>query len=316
MADWIERFVVDCNFDGWRLDRFLTAKAKRASRSKMGKVIRHGVYVDGVKTTRPARKVREGMIVEIHRTERSDPATPDLDSVHVLFERDELLIINKPPGMLVHRTGHEVSRTVHRYLEERYPDLRAEPTHRIDRDTSGALVCGKGLERIRHLRSMFAGRTVTKVYLALAHDPLGVWERRGHATLDTPLGFDPDALVTIRMGRGELECATHVHFEERYGERTLLRVRIEGGRQHQIRAHLSLEGTPIVGDKLYQLGDEFFTEWSKEPGRADLVPKLATRWHCLHAHAIEFPFDGDTVAAEAPLPPHFVDAMAERDSAF
>src|SRR5690625_4772313 len=108
------------------------------------------------------------------------------------------------------------------------------------------------------------------------------------------------------MGRGDLPARTHVTVERRFGQRALLSLRPIEGRQHQLRAHLYLAGTPIVGDKLYQAGDAYFARWSADPmGTSDREP-LATPFHCLHAWQLTLPVDGEDQTFIAPLPEHFL----------
>jgi 23S rRNA pseudouridine1911/1915/1917 synthase len=242
--------------------------------------------------------------------EQADPGTPPLDAAPVLLEREDLLVLDKPAGMLVHRTAGEATRTVEALFAARFPGERVESAHRLDRDTSGCLVAGRGLDAIRELRALFAGSLVEKRYAALVSDPAGLWVPGAPRTLDEPLGLDSVSEVRLRVGRGSWLCATHVRCERRRGDRALLDVTIEGGRQHQIRAHLALFGTPVVGDKLYEAGSAFFLDWIDRPGAPDLVARLPARWHCLHARALRLPWRGASIEVEAPLPPAFEALLA------
>lgn len=305
-----ERHVVAVNYDGWRLDRFLADQLKRATRAKVARIIKAGVAIerDGASPkVKSGTIVRTGDVVVITRPERADPATPDLDSIRVLFEEDSLVVLDKPPGTLVHRTAYEATRTVEAFLSARYPGERVEPVHRIDRDTSGVLLCGRGLPAVRALVAQFESAEPAKTYRALVSDPGGDWSPGLVRTFDTPLGFDAQSGVKIRVGAGDWACATHATCLRRpVKDVAELEVRIERGRQHQIRAHLSLFGTPIVGDKLYGMGDAFFLEWVDDPGAPALADRLPTRWHCLHAWRMELEFDGVRQVFEAPLPAHWI----------
>jgi len=299
--DWIDVHVVEEMYAGMRLDLFLTKRIKRATRSQVARIIRRGVSVDG-RVGRAAMRVRTGQRVEIPRHERGDPGAPGLDDVEVLTEDEGVVVVCKPPGMLVHRTAHEATRTVEAFLGARYPGERVEATHRLDRDTSGVLVCGRGLDAIRSLRRAFANHLVDKCYLAVVDDPAHRWSEGQRETFDAPLGFQPDARVALRMGLGDLPCVTRAGCVARTSERALLEVTMEGGRQHQIRTHLALFGTPIAADKLYGMGEAFFTRWLDAPGDAALVAALSTRWHALHAWRVSFTYGGRHHRIEAPTP--------------
>lgn len=300
-ADWIDTYDVAVNYNGWRIDRFLAEKMSRASRSQVARIIRQGNVYIGQRRTSPATIVRHGDRVEIPRTEHADPDTPALEEVRVLHDEGDLLVLNKPPGLLVHRSAHEATRTIERFLATRELS-RTEPVHRIDRETSGALVCARGVDAIRTLKDAFAGQQVEKVYAAVVEDPDKHWQIGATRTLDTPLGFDPASYIKIRMGVGNLDCATHGRCLAREGDRALLRIAIDHGRQHQIRAHMALFGTPVTGDKLYGMGNDFFADWNEAPGRADLIAKLATRWHALHSWRCRVDLAGVVFDVEAPLP--------------
>ncbi len=300
-ADWVDAWTVEPNYRGWRLDRYLAEKIDRATRTQVVRIVRESDVWVGGRRARPATIVQPGDVVRIPRIERADPDTPPLDSIAVLHDAGELLVVDKPPGMLVHRTGREATRTVERWLDLR-GEGRVEAAHRLDRETSGVLVCARGLDAIRRWRSAFESGAVTKVYAAAVDDPDGRWQPGAEATFDTPLGLQAGARVNVRMGVGTLPCATHARCLVRSGERALLRVTIDQGRQHQIRVHLAMAGTPVVGDKLYALGDDFFLAWSERPGDPALVAALPTRWHALHSWRFVARENGARIDVGAPLP--------------
>lgn len=303
---YTEEFVVAVNYDGWRLDRFLADQMKRATRAKVARIIRGAVSLRrgaSLPKVKPGTIVRHGDVVAIHRIERADPATPALDEVRLVADTPRFVVVDKPAGMLVHRTAHEVTRTVDAFLARHAPGDRLEPAHRLDRDTSGLLVCGRGIEAIRTFGAMFERSEPRKVYQALVVDPDGSWPLGAQRTFDTPLGFATDSEVGIRVGAGDWECATTARALDRPAPGLArLEIEIDRGRQHQIRAHLFLFGTPVLGDKLYGMGDAFFLAWLDSPGAPDLVARLATRWHCLHASRLEFVLGGEAFAFSSPPP--------------
>jgi 23S rRNA pseudouridine1911/1915/1917 synthase len=320
-----EVFDVEPNYAGWRLDQFLTQKLHRASRSQVARILQvTGATIDH-RPARPASRLRPGEVVRIRRTERIDPATPALTSVQILLDEPPILVLNKPPGMLVHRNAGEVSRTIDAWLEQqvRQAPLQgraqvaldsvprrggiAEPVHRLDRETSGCLVCARGLDEIRRMRERFERTQVQKTYAALVHDPHRFWHPGQRQVFDTPLGFDTASKVKLRVGPGDAACSTTAVCAGRREDTAALHIQMEQGRQHQIRAHLGLAGTPIVGDKLYGMGDDWFLDWLERPGHPELVAELPTRWHCLHAWQVSFTSANQLLSIHAPLPEHMLD---------
>ena len=304
---WEERFVVERNYHGWRIDRYLAEKMHRASRAQASSIIKHGLWLEDRWVTKQGATVRAGQVIRIPRLEFADPATPSLDEVTVLHDDGAAIVLNKPPGMLIHRTANESTRTVEAFVSRHWPDDRVEAAHRLDRETAGCVACGRGFDAIRDLRMRFAESAAEKRYRAIVEDRAGRWTPDARATIDTPLGMMGNSAVSIKMDVGPLPCRTHVHCIERRGAFAMLDVEIEQGRQHQIRAHLWLQGTPIVGDKLYALGDEFFLAWINAPGAPALVAELPIRWHALACVGLRFDHAGGLVAVTAPTPAHMAD---------
>ena len=307
---WEERFEVERNYHGWRIDRYLAEKMHRASRAQAANIVKHGLWLDERWVTKQGATVRAAQVIRIPRLEFADPATPSLDEVRVLHDDGAAIVLNKPPGMLIHRTANESTRTVEAYVTRQWPNDRVEAAHRLDRETAGCVACGRGFDAIRDLRMRFAESAAEKRYQAIVEDRQGRWQPGARATIDTPLGMMGTSVVTIKMDVGPLPCRTHVHCTERRGDFALLEVEIEQGRQHQIRAHLWLQGTPIVGDKLYALGDDFFLAWINAPGAPELVAQLPIRWHALACVGLRFEHAGGQVAVTAPTPAHMAEFWA------
>lgn len=312
---WIEdnvrerSFDVDQNFEGWRLDEFLAKRIDGMSPSLATRVAEEGdVEVDGDPDVDSETRLSDGEVVVVR--EHLEPEYVQDEEVETLFEDEALLVLNKPAGMLVHETASVRLNTITHYLERRGLE-GAEPVHRLDGETSGALVCAAREMFVTPLRRHFAGddpRDPTKVYRALVVDEGGRWTVGATETLETPLGIDETSRLPHRMGRGELEAITHVEVLERRdhpkGELADLEVEIETGRQHQIRVHLAMEQTPVAGDKMYGQSDQFFMQLCDDPEDEQLLAELHFDRHALHARRIELthPYHGERVEVEAPVP--------------
>lgn len=299
------RWEVDHNFDGWRLDKFLANRIGRISRSRAGEIARLGdVTIDPPRKVKAGTRLRLGDVVVVR--EHLPDEEVQYDAVEVLHRDDALVVLNKPPGMLVHEAARTRLNTIQMFLAERGFE-GAEPVHRIDRETSGVLVCAASPEWVAPLREMFATTHPEKVYRALVVDPDRRWEVGQTATLDTPLRLATETRLGLRMVRGDLEATTHVEVLRRDEHYADLQVQIETGRQHQIRVHLAFEGTPVAGDKLYTYDDQFFMDLSDYPDDEELLARLPFERHLLHAWWIAFPHPrtGARVRFEAPLPDLF-----------
>ncbi|MGH7338173.1 MAG: RluA family pseudouridine synthase, partial [Myxococcota bacterium] len=206
-------------------------------------------------------------------------------------------------------------------LRARFGDPAPQICHRLDRETSGALVCARTREAARAIKGAFAAKNVRKTYLAIVHG-----QPRWDATeIDAPLALatadDDTELPGVRMiprpkGRDGLPSLTRFEVIERAGDVALVRCTPVTGRQHQIRAHLAHAGHAIVGDKLYAHGDRAFRRFCDE----GLTPELAALFRlprqALHAHEVRFPHphDGTEVTARSPLAPELRDFL-ERGAA-
>lgn len=314
-ALFVEELIVEERYDGWRLDRFLADRIQRSSRTKIQEYLAHNVELVPPRRVKASGAVRMGDTVRIVRRERIMPGMPTVDDILVLARFGDTAVVTKPPGILVHRNSREVSHTMDAYLAQRFPDAQhVEAVHRLDRDTSGCMLAAFGKDAVVHWRVAFQDRSVAKVYLAIVEDPEERWPVGRDHLIDIPLGQDTSSVLSVRMGRGDLSAKTRAICRQREGERALIELHPIEGRQHQLRAHLYLSGTPIVGDKLYLAGDDYFMRWSDDPAGTQAREPLATPYHCLHAWKLSFDHAGERQTIVAPLPPHFFDAMPSLDA--
>jgi 23S rRNA pseudouridine1911/1915/1917 synthase len=294
-------FVVENECHGWRLDRFLMKRMRRLSRTRIQRVIRGDLAVNGRRETRPARAVRAGDVVTFRRPAPVEPEVPR--AIDVLRADPEFYAIEKPAGLPIHPTARYHYATLTAVLRERFPDEKLEVCHRLDRETSGVLLVARTRDAGPRLKRAFARRRVDKRYLAIVHGELD-----GERYIDQPLGL-AGGRVRVKMAvrpveDGGLPARTLVVPRRIYKGYTLVEARPETGRQHQIRAHLEAIGFPIVGDKLYP-DEERFMEWADGGLSDELLAELRLPRHALHAASLSFPHPstGETVRVDSPLPP-------------
>ncbi len=289
---------------GARLDRALAALLPDHSRAALQRLLRDGrVLVDGA-VGRAAARVRGGerVTIDLPPVVPAGLAAEDLP-LRILHEDRDLIVIDKCAGMVVHPGAGARAGTLVNALLHHCRDLsgiggveRPGIVHRLDRDTSGVLVVAKNDAAHRSLARQFKDRSVTKVYEAL------VWgaPRPPEGLIDEPVGRHPTARVKMAITASGRPARTNYRMIAACGPASLLEIRPETGRTHQIRVHLSALGHPIVGDPVYG------GEW--RPGRGAATRALVeAAGLALHARRLGFthPRDGDWREFEAPRPSRF-----------
>ena len=279
-----------------RLDAYVRRRQRTFSRAYLKERIRAGdVLVNGV-SARASRRLRPGDVVHVLYGRNSDrPLVADEGELSILHEDDDLIVIDKPSGLVCqprdrHIGGSLVNRLV-AYLSAQAGGEYRPPlvVHRLDQDTSGVMVYARRRPALLDLANQFRRREVEKTYLAIVEGR----PEQDRFTVDAPIGRDPESKLRREIRDDGKPSRTHATVVERYSERSLLSVVLETGRTHQIRLHLAHVGHPIVGDTFY----------GRASGR---IGRQA-----LHAHRIAFthPVHGIRVVHEAPLPPDFAAAM-------
>lgn len=307
MDAWIDiPLTVDEGLDGYRLDRFLKERIGRLSRTRIQRIIERGQVrrEDDVVLARASIRVRAGERLVLRRPAPEEPDVV-LDYA-VLHEDPGLLVLDKPAGLPVHPSARYHAHTLTALIRTRMgADHGWEMAHRLDRETSGVLVFGRrrrGPDGIRApelatggiLKKAFQERRVSKQYLAIVRGTV-----RHAGVLDMPLALDPHSRIRIKMGcvpssQGGLPARTEIEplrWGSFRGESvSLVRCRPRTGRQHQIRVHLALAGTPVLGDKLYGLDEQAFLDVI-EGGRpiTELEAELGLSRHALHASRLDLP---------------------------
>ncbi len=282
-----------------RLDRVLAKQLPEYSRSRLQQLIHAGfVRVNGA-TTRPSHLVRAGDAIEL-----TEPPVEKIENqaepipLEILFEDKDLIVINKPTGLVVHPGAGHRSGTLVNALLHHCPTLsgiggkeRPGIVHRLDKETSGCLVVAKNDVAHRELARQFAERTVEKIYLALVTGKL----RKHSGVIDEKIGRHPVHRQRMSAGSPRGRAAKTDYRVVRSGDKaSLLECRLHSGRTHQIRVHLHHLGHPLLGDKIY------------EPRAAKAFPR-----QMLHAWKIGFhhPRTGAWKNFEAPLPDDFATAI-------
>ncbi|HEY1270802.1 MAG TPA: RluA family pseudouridine synthase [Terriglobales bacterium] len=308
-------FVVDSENAGKRLDQFLVARLKGASRARVQQVIAEGkVSVNG-NPAKASLKLRGGERVQVLGPVQTPQlrAVPEDIPLDVVYEDEDFAVINKPSGMMVHtgagstdearNRGTLVNALLHRFgsLSSTSGESRPGIVHRLDKDTSGLIVVAKNDEAHRRLASQFARRQVAKMYTALVHGEV----RRESGTIDSSISRDRVRRTRMTTRRsGGRTAMTHYRVRERFdtlfGKFTLLEVKIETGRTHQIRVHLASLGHPVVGDTLYGAPRELASR-----SRNRTAPRLSLSRNFLHSTSIgvTHPRSGQPMSFSRPLPP-------------
>ncbi len=285
---------------GLRLDRYLAVHFPQLSRTCLQELVDGGrVRVRGVACKR-SHRVETGDTVEIEIPAPTAPGVePEAIALEVLYEDDDLAVVNKPAGMIVHpgagaAAGTLVGALLHRFgrLSSVGGPMRPGIVHRLDKGTSGALVIARNDEAHRRLVEEFQDRTVEKTYVALLHGRL----KDGAGKIDLPVARDLRRRTRMTARRREGRPAhTEWRVLERLGGFTLVEARLHTGRTHQLRVHFAALGHPVVGDTLYG------APRVARAGAATLEP-LGRNF--LHAARLRFihPRSGQPVTVRAPLP--------------
>jgi len=309
IADWVRHGrhrITDPEVE-LRLDRYLQIRFPYRSRTAWVEIIKAGRILVNEQPGRRSQIVRAGALIEYLPEDLPEPEVSF--DYRILYEDDAILAVDKPANLPVHPTGpYFLNTLLSRLLQQRNETLDQPGilvVHRLDRETSGVVIFGKGREMTRRLAPQFEHRTAEKTYLALVHGRPG----SDHFAVDCRIGPRPGSSVRKAVGvvgDGEGQSSrTEFEVVSRGPDHAILAAHPKTGRMHQIRAHLRHAGYPIVGDKIYGLDEEFFVRFVNDEG---LTPedreRLLLERQALHAWklTVRHPRHDRPITFVAPFP--------------
>tara|TARA_Y100000814_G_scaffold226910_1_gene170867 strand:- start:156 stop:1055 length:900 start_codon:yes stop_codon:yes gene_type:complete len=297
-----EELAFKVEVESARLDEYVARKVVRLSRTQARKLIVDGLIVVEDVTVKPSFRVTFGQVIKVlSGFSEFSALEPEDIPIEILYEDDDILVVDKPAGLSVHPgAGHPGGTLVNALIYLR-PTLkgigsseRPGIVHRLDLDTSGVMVIAKNLASHAHISEQFAQRSVNKIYLALVKGRLTQTE----AIIDAPIGRDPSNRQKMNVVDGGKSAKTRYKVLKSIGDHQLLEVKLLTGRTHQIRVHLASIGHSIIGDSLY----------GKKSKTIDR--------QFLHSHLLELvhPSTESSMAFKSPLPLDLKDFLATLES--
>jgi len=295
-----QQLAIGTDEHGLRLDQALHRLLPEFSRSRQQEWIRAGQVLLNGAPARPKDKVSVGDRLDLDIPESVKTFDqPEAIEFDLLYEDEHLFVIDKPAGLVVHPAAGHAAGTLLNGLLHRDPGLeqlpRAGIVHRLDKDTSGVMVVARSLEAHAALVEALQARAVKREYLAIAQGRLTAGQ-----TIDAPIARHPVDRKRMAVREEGKEAVTHFTVRERYPAHSLIDVRLETGRTHQIRVHLAWLKHPLLGDPVY--GGRFHVP----AGVSDALREALGRFRrqALHARRLSFdhPISGEPVVFEAPVP--------------
>lgn len=282
------RLLVDELTEEKRIDSYLADYMQDYSRSKIQSEIKNGSVLVNSKTVKPSYIVKDGDVIDINPKDLSTKILPENIPLDIVWEDENMLVVNKPSGMLTHPTTIEQSGTLVNALLFRYGDglsdingeFRRGILHRLDRNTSGLLMAAKNNAAHEYLVEKMKAGEITKKYLAVVK---GVIEEDDFI-IDKPIGRNPAQPHKMAVIPGGKESISKVKIIERFKDATLVEIHLITGRTHQIRVHMSSIGHPVYNDTLYGFGKM----------------KIKTEEQVLEAYKLSFPspYNGEIISLE------------------
>lgn len=297
-----KKIVVNSENVGIRLDAYIAENIKSLSRTMVKKLVEDGnVSVNG-KAQKVSYKVQENDEIIVN-----EPEAKELDikaeniPVDVVYEDNDIIVVNKPKGLVVHPANGNWDGTLVNAIMAICKDslsgiggeIRPGIVHRLDKDTSGLLIIAKNDDAHLNMSNQIKDRQVKKIYYALVRGVVP----ENEATINMPIGRSTKDRKKMAVTKNGKEAVTHFKVLERFNKYTLLEVKIDTGRTHQIRVHLSEIGHPVVGDEVYSNGRNEF----------------GVKGQLLHAKSLDFkhPITGKEMHLETDLPEEFKNVLKQ-----
>lgn len=303
-----ERFTILPEEAGQRLDLFLTHKHPSLTRSQIQGLIEEGLVKINNKPAKASHKVRKGEDIDITIPEPAPiEARPEPIPLEILYEDNEVVVVNKPAGLVVHPAAGNYTGTLVNALLYHCKDLagiggvlRPGIVHRLDKDTTGVLVAAKTDRAHQSLAGQFKKHTIKRKYVALVHGV--VREDKGKIAAEIGRHQTDRKKMSVKTNKGKM-AVTHFKVMKRFDQFALLELTLETGRTHQIRVHLSSINHPVVGDPVY--GGMERISGVKEPKVRKAIKELGRQ--ALHAAVLGFihPESGKYMEFQAPVPKDF-----------
>ena len=296
----MKEYIVSQEEKGKRLDTYIPSVDTDITRTSAQRLIEDGNILVNGKNAKVSYKIQENdkISVEIPKPKQIELKAQNIP-IEIIYEDSDIIVVNKPKGMVVHPANGNPDGTLVNAIMAICKDslsgiggeIRPGIVHRIDKDTSGLLIVAKNDNAHVKMSEQIKNHEVKKTYIALVR---GVF-KENEATIDMPIGRSPSDRKKMAVDKNGKEAVTHFKVIKRYNKYTYIKVKIDTGRTHQIRVHLSQIGYPIVGDAVYSNGKN---PWGVEG-------------QCLHAKSIRFkhPTTGKEMFIEAKIPEYFQDII-------
>lgn len=292
----MKNIEVSCNNKGKRIDAFVSEQIEDISRTMAQRLIDSGKILVNSKKVKSSYKVETNDVVYVEIPEATETKIEAQDiPVPIIYEDDDIIVVNKPKGMVVHPANGNPDGTLvnavlamcKSSLSGIGGEIRPGIVHRLDKDTSGLIIIAKNDKAHINMSKQIQDRLVTKKYIALVRGVLPEDE----ATIDMPIARSQKDRKKMDVSKNGKNAVTHFKVIKRYNKYTLIDIKIDTGRTHQIRVHMSHIGYPIVGDSVYSNGKNEF----------------GVEGQMLHAKSLDFkhPITGKQMHLEAPLPEYF-----------
>lgn len=286
-----------------RIDAYISENTEYSRTAVQRLIEEEKITVNG-KKEKASYKVQNGDKIEIEEEPAKEIELKAQDiPVEILYEDDDIIVVNKPKGMVVHPANGNPDGTLVNAIMSICKDslsgiggeIRPGIVHRLDKNTSGAIIIAKNDKAHINLSEQLKNHEIKKTYIALVRGVV----KENNATINMPIGRSKKDRKKMDVDKNGKEAITHFKVLKRYKDCTLLEINIETGRTHQIRVHLSHIGYPIIGDEVYSNGKN---KWNVEG-------------QCLHAKSLDFkhPITGKNMHIEAPIPEYFENIIKELD---